>query len=374
MTSPLSKTLNTFLNPSAISPDSYYTATGGKDPEMDALGHGVALGVGYAGVAALLAAAFRDSRVRKAKKMREMVLSGVNVQQPVLSPDPSLRDTQEEEDEANIGMQILPKTAADEAANTLNSAGSSIKDYWNAMRSGASEYAPAISFGGAGLGAVLGYTLTQKLLTDKDIAKNKEQVADLKNRIDKLMYDEFLRTRGVEMPPAMKEAAYNRALALLDEGMAKEAEMDAATMSKLMEQEASPANERGTVNTASSMATSLYLLYALAAGALSFRLAKNMTDKADPARNRLKAMELMTKRRMLYSRPPEFISGTDLDEELRKAKENSSVQQPVTDKPAVQRRLAVGVPPQLSAKKPEAPAQASTPVDATDPIAALLNA
>jgi len=359
MTNEVGKLVNTFVNPFAWDPRSYHSLTNGANPDLDALGHGVTLGLGAAAVTAALATLFRDSRLRKAKKLRQGVVSSINAQQPILSPDPSLHDTKAEEAEKLIGSEPLSKVANDGQVSTLGSAWEGLKNWYKDMRSGASEAAPALAIGGASLGAVIGYALTQKILTDRDTARSKAESADVRNRLDKLMYDEYMRTRGV-VPTEQKTAAkdgYEKAMLAGNEGAG---------------------NQRGSVEAGVSTVAGMYLIYALAAAAISFHLAKKFTDSKDPSRNKLKALELMTKRRLLYARPPEFVPGTDLDAEAEKLREaQQSGEQPVAEKPKVQQRLSVTPPKHLPTPPKHLPTpqpKAEIPVDASDPIAAMLNA
>lgn len=128
------------------------------------------------------------------------------------------------------------------------------------------------ALGGGMLGAQVGKKIsanTEEEELDVDTAKHK---ADL----DKLMYAEFRRTRGLD-----KKAEYN-----------PESE--------------SPKGQGGVVGPAINLTSKLYLLYAAAAGILAHNVAKGFMDKKDPARAREKALLEFAKQKARMTGVPQL--------------------------------------------------------------------
>jgi hypothetical protein len=239
-------------------------------------------------------------------------------------------------------------------------------------------------------------------MADKDRRTSLEQrMKKLRNRIDKMMYDEYTRTRGLQpQTPAPAETLPEKtAAAPLTPESTRSGGASPNRYSHTSAEDTGPGigTTLGNMTNPANLTRgieSMWWLWATAAFALTYRASKVYNDKNDPARQRLKQIKRVAEERAKVTEAPMLMDQSSLED-----------LQPAATKPKVRKLTSVGsrTPPQAprattaqavnsgnsrflqesdlrelgrKAMTPELAAKAQAAglsVDPKDPYAALLN-
>jgi hypothetical protein len=270
----LKKLLDTFFNPFASAEDVYMPkalsapAEGGfawhnrwlpvvfgnpryKDRHARALFRAGELAVGYGSAAYLVRAALQKIQAKKGGEDAAKIEAYLNSRFPVLSPDPSLQDYTREQRLRQQGLEVLDDKQALDFSDFVPSF-TRPNEYWLAL-----NFVAALGASGAAI------TLYDRLQKKKEERRTSSELSSARQKLDKLYYDEFLRTRGLE---------------------SKEAGGPFAT------------------------AKSVYILYAVATGALAYASARRYFQYSDPARKQLKELKDVAREQGKLRRAPVMLS------------------------------------------------------------------
>jgi hypothetical protein len=345
----LTRLFNTLFNPFArkniLTPPNATAWTG-------ALHHAGGLAVGYGGLGLLVRKVVQSSQESKTQETLQRLRAFSAARNPTLSIDPDLDDEEQEKELENLGIPDLP---------VLKAAGSDAFKFFNPFsritkREATGDHDPAHM--ALALSAVIaagygGWKL-QDYIGDQGREKDRDtRVSNMRNLIDKMLFEEVQRTR---LP--QKAAAFVAASQFLE----KEGR-DFITSSSQQSKDFSSSGQGGAslgsavgsvVGSPIRTIETLWWLWATAAFALSYAASKRFADKADPNRVRLKEIENIAKERAKVQDAPVLLD------------ESSFSGAPVlkgSPEPPKPRSIAA-VPVQGVKTK--------TPVDATDPYASIL--
>lgn len=281
---------NTFFNPFE---DKDILVPGDATPMSKSLYHAAMLGLGYGGAAYALRKILAHKDKMEGQTLTDKMESSLNARNPVLSIDPDLADSYEEEKLRRKGvidkkelLSLDKEGAPDEEASR-----SKLTDHNNMFAMAAAIAGLA---GGAGIGWHLADTETDQQMKEK----LKERIDTTQNEIDKSLYEEYLRTRqlqdGTELPG--QKVAYS------------ESEKEVRRQSGRIQGDV--ATDPGAWWNLGSMA---YGLYTVAATALAFKAMKNYTADNDPRRQRIKELKDVSKEMAKIKEAPTFIDATNFD-------------------------------------------------------------
>jgi len=330
---------NLFFNP--FGHDNLPT-THNDTPTSKMVKHGLGLAVGYGGVGLLARYLVHMKNKAQATTSDEKMKSYIAAKNPILSIDPSTRDYKREAKEKEIGVQdvkeegILEKSAEQlggQVAENVNSFGA---DTARGFMSGKQhDFHPALALAAALAGGVAGYSLMDKKL-DTDTNKSLEDdIAVDENKIDKLLYDEYMKSRGLNKqarepwtPSSSQEPATHT-------GNIADAIRDPKKIGNFM--------------------GSVAGLAALGIIALSYKASRDHFDESDPARQRLDKLKATLDEKGKMRGAPIF---TDISEFPK----GSSAKNGKGGGVGIQRK-----------SENKNPVKDATPVDESDPYANLLS-
>ena len=260
----------------------------------------------------------------------EKMKSYISAKNPILSIDPSTRDYKRESKEKEIGVQdvtdegILDKTAAGGAEIVQNL----MSDRKHSLH-------PALALAAALAGGAGGYALMDKKL-DTDTNKNLEDdIAVDENKIDKLLYDEYVQSRNLNKQAQEIKPYKPRSRA---PATAAGNAMDLAT----------------DWTKAGPLVKSGLGLAALGIIALSYKASRDHFDSTDPARQRLDKLKATLAEKGKVRGVPTFSDITDFPK-------GSSAKNGTGGGVGIQRK-----------SENKNPVADNTPVDESDPYANLL--
>ena len=223
-------------------------------PTSKALKHAAGLAVGYGGLGMLM------RYLKKIKDEADVTTTDtkmrdyIEAKNPILSLDPSTRDTKREQKERNIGVQ-----------RTVNDPTFSDKE-------ASSKLHPALAIAaalGAGYG---GYRLADRKI-DKDEQKEiDEQTAQDENKIDQLLYQEYVRSRGLDKTAEQKP-------------------WYAPTVPRGGSNPSNSAHYNPGTERVGAATASIYGVIALGLMALSHKAARSYMDNNDASRQRMKQLQ-----------------------------------------------------------------------------------
>lgn len=207
--------------------------------------------------------------------------SELNARLPVLSPDPNLQDMKQEARMQGLGM--LPKTAEDKSS--LKAA---FSDIWHLGRSSLHKWYLPVVLLSAYAGIHGGWKAGDALINKLEEKSLKKRLGSAQNSLDKVLYDEYMRSRGFGGLP--KEAATGKEEAA--SGSEKQ-----SVWSRLFD----PARA----------GEQLLTLYALVAWMASHIATKKLMDKRDPQRKRTKDLTDYFESLRARQQPAGFIDLSD---------------------------------------------------------------
>jgi len=287
----ITKTLNTFFNP--FEWDNILKLRGQSESDA-ALMHGASLTVGLGAAAALARSLSRKGEGNRENEIR----AWSNARYPVMSIDNSLRDSAKEEKIRSAGsrgqIEDLPelnKTSKDDGNKADQSftqiLPSPTKVVGNIAGSNFSVDHPAVALAAAIAGLYGGYKLSDY---SKDANRSEEldnKIKQKQNDIDKLVYQEYMRTRGLEKAAVEKKYTYT--------------DFDKSpTITGTMTTEPIRGLRRffGTG----------YSMWVLGAASLAYIYSKKYHDKNDPARSREKQLQEVARDRARQTDAPIMLS------------------------------------------------------------------
>lgn len=212
--------------------------------------------IGWLGVGFAVRMLLQAPKAGANKKLQKRLNRYINARNPIISVDPSLKDTEEEKEEREIGLNKESSTS-----ESIKKSGAELMRLFKALgREDRSNLHLAATIAASTGGAIAGYKLADKLFSRKHSTDLEKDIQNDRNLMDKLVYDEYIRTRG------------------LNKGLNKEsAEEDLNA-------------DKGPSANPLKAVTGLWWVYAAAAMALSYKAAKAWGDKNIPSRVRAESL------------------------------------------------------------------------------------
>jgi hypothetical protein len=240
-----------------------------------------------------------------------------------------VEDLEEEIRLRGAGVDPLSKNAAEDEEQE----GAAANFFGDLVGGKFSIAEPGVGFLASMGGIYGGYKLADYIADARKKSKMSGDIDQKRNEIDKLIYDEYMRTRGIT-----KDASFTRPTSV-----------DLDRRKGALEQLGQNPIESG-----SRLAAIGYTTIGMLTLALAYKYSKDYHNKNDPARARIKQLEGVAKRRAMQTQAPLFLEAGSLPDIQAGAK-----------------RIA---PP-----KPKAPTRVSTTpgiktADPTDPLGSILNA
>ena len=289
--------LNTFFNPVAfdrtiVSPDA--------SPTKKALLHAGGLGVGYGGLAFLL---------RKLHKLKESEMLGINQElskkdtaaytsgkYPTLSIDPDVSDIDEEEalkerlllgggdvsEQKQANSSFMADGISGATGQFLHDISSKKHDSAHLALATAAVFAATAG----------GWRLADYLEDAERRSRLDESIADTKNKVDKMIYDEYKRVKGT---PGQKVASGDSVFA---EEITSQIPSSRDTLTSPSRYPKAFAN--------------FYWLWATFAFAFSYKAMRSFSDKNDPARKRMKELKSLMSQRQKMTGSPVLLDASQL--------------------------------------------------------------
>jgi len=336
----LVRLLNSLFNPFARE-DILYPAN--STSRSRAFHHAGTLAVGYGGLGLVLRKVVQAQQKSKRLKTMRKLRSFSAARNPTLSIDPNLNDEEQEKELENLGIPELPVLKA------ANEEGGIVDREITGRHDPAHFALAAVAAIAGGYG---GWRLAD-YLADQDMGKKLDtRISKTRNLIDKMIFDEIERIRGPQ-----KAAAFTAACWCLE----KESDDKNRRFSDHA-QEGGGSDLWGTAgkllyppNLAQGVMT-VWWLWVAAAFALSYSAAKRFADKKDPNRVRLEELENISKERAKVREAPVLLD----ESSLTSFPDFSGSPKPPPP------------PPRSIAPVPVQGVKTKTPVDASDPYAAIL--
>jgi hypothetical protein len=295
----LIKTLNTFFNP--VEYENVWRIPGqSRAQQAVTLGASKAIGIGTA--TALARTLLRKNQANRGEQLK----SWAGARFPVVSADPSTRDTRRERKLTSAGV---PKKIADvgelkiakEEGTAMGAGAGKALDFIRQIGSGEFPVEePALAMLGTAAGAYGGYRLADYIADARRKNQLSGDIEGKKNEIDKLIYKEYLRTRGLEKKAAemeQKEAV----------GLARETHGTMQDKPGLLS-----AAARDPFRFSGRLAGAGLSAWTVLAATLAYKYSKEYHDKNDPARARMKQLQQVAKMRAKQKQAPLFLEGGDL--------------------------------------------------------------
>jgi hypothetical protein len=196
----------------------------------------------------------------KKKKSDKELRKYINAKYPIVSLDPNLDDTLDEKAEREIGLEKMSSGAWEEFKSFFKSVG---------RQDRANLHLAATIMSSVG-GAIGGYKIADKLISRREQNELRNKIDTNKNEMDKLMYEEYMRTRGLN-------------------------------------KESRDKNVKWGVGTA---AFNMWLVWATMSLALAYSGSKRYFDKEDPKRQRMKELMDIAKEQSKIKETPMLINET----------------------------------------------------------------
>jgi len=269
-----------------------------KNEQLErALKHAAGIGMGWFGLTLLARQLLDKSQGTSRNKYDDKLRSYVNARYPVISPDSSkITSLKREGTETDAGLpsfkeliELETKTAEDKGTSVTRAFADkfvnpipidpnkkpSISNFVSTLSSQNIHPAHiALTLAAALAGVTAGSKLSNKMSSKSREEVLDKRIADARAEMDKLMFDEYRRTRGLD-----KSAK------------AYDVEED----------------NRGYITKSLSALPKLYLLYAAGVGALAYSISKRFMDDKDPHRARLKALNEYARDRAKMAGAPQII-------------------------------------------------------------------
>ncbi len=204
------------------------------------------------------------------KQGDKKIRSYLNARYPIVSFDPSLKDNKIEALQREIGV--------DKTANVVSEGFGQVQDFVGMMgRKDRANLHLAATLAASYGGGVLGWKIADKLLDKQRERELDKKIEDNRNEMDKLMYTEYLRTRG--LPKTAKD-------------------------------------ENKHTKPASSLWRALgaaWWVWAVGSMAIAYRAGKGYMDSTDPNRKRVKELQEIAKSQAKLNENPILIGDSDFN-------------------------------------------------------------
>ena len=294
----VARVLNTFFNPLAFDRT---LAPAGASPTRKALIHAGGLGIGYGGLAIVL---------RKLHKLKELETLGINSEissdrksysegkYPTFSIDPDEQDLEEEKELETRLLGEGDKTAADDGSFSSGVAGFTGKALHD-ITSGKHDPAHlALATAAVFAASAGGWRLADYLEDTSRRDKLDKSIAETRNKLDKMIYDEYARVKGMG-----KQAAIS----------AEEVEGTRPSIPRMM---TDPRRYPDAI-------ANFWWLWATFAFAFSYKAMRTYSDKQDPARSRMKDLKKVLGSRSKLKEAPVLLDASELPEMPGKSEEGA---------------------------------------------------
>jgi hypothetical protein len=293
-----------------------------------ALKHGAGLTVGYGGLAMVLRY-LKDLKERsEVTTDTEKMRSYIEAKNPILSLDGSTRDAKRERKEKDIGVQEV--TSMPGISKTASAVGGMTSKDVSWMH-------PAIALAAMIGGGYGGYKLMDRKLDRQKNNEIQDEIEENENKIDKLLYEEYKRTRGLD------KMAYTLGDAASD--VKGRSNTEAATDAMF-----SPAK-------VGRMGASLYGIAALGLLTLAYKSSKDYMDENDPNRQRMSQLRKILDEKGKVRSAPKFADLSKLPKATGSAPKSSA---------------SAGVSLQRKSDNKNPIKDSKAAVDETDPYAELV--
>jgi hypothetical protein len=300
--------------------------------------HALGLTVGYGGIGLLARYAKHLKDKAQSTKSDERMKAFIGAHNPIVSLDPSTRDTKREEKERGIGVQ----ETTEEVGLRKEADGA---EYMKQLQRGKQHAMhPAVAIAAALAGGLGGYSLMdRKLDTDRN-EDLEDQIETDENKIDKLLYEEYIKSRGLDK--TAEEDWITAGGHTYSSGKLPASE-GTTLAGNAMDIVGDPAQGW-------SLAKSTMGLVAMGLMALSYKASRNYMDENDPNRQRMKQLRSVIEEKGKVRSAPIFSDLSEFPEAPAKAKKTSSGT-------SLQRK-----------SETKNPIKSATPADESDPYANLL--
>ena len=332
------RALNHFFNPLALRSSDLLTPSDAS-PGGVALSSGAGKAIGYGTLAFAVHRLLEAKRKAEERKSSDKIKAYAGARFPILSIDPNLEDTAAEEELQSRGVRArdpLPELAKE---GTL----------WNDLLTGNVDPKHLMLNTAGVIGGVAGGWRLADYMSEQRRKKELDtRLASSKNKIDSLLHEEYIRTRGLAPPEVTEpESADEEQIekAAVDSRQAFEAPSGGSGAAGIVTDTAK--NIGGLPNAVGSVGW----LWAVAAMAMAHRASKHFSDKHDPNRIRQGELKRVARERALVKSAPTLLDESQLPARV-----------PGTPKPSDKKKQVGSV--DVSAGGP--------PVDKRDPYAGLL--
>jgi hypothetical protein len=354
----LPRLLNTLFNPFARE-DILYPPD--STPWTRAVYHAGGLAIGYGGLGVVLRKLVQTQQKSTTQETLQKLRAFSSARNPTVSIDPHLDDAEQEKELENLGLPELPhlKAAADPTSAIPfyggSAAATSVNPILNPLgRELRGKHDPAhLALAAAAvIAAGYGGWRLQDYINDRNTEEGiEDRIAKTKNLIDKMVFKEVERTRGLRKAAAFSAVSF--CLEKESQGLSPD-DLPSADEKK----HGLWGSARGVLNPFSGAALrgieTLWWVWAAAAFALSYGAARKFADKVDPNRKRLTEIESLAEDRSRVYEAPVLLDESSF----------SSIP-PLASRPeSSAQRVPAAVPVEGVKTK--------TPVDAMDPYASIL--
>ena len=358
----LPRLLNTLFNPFARE-DILYPPN--STPWTRAVYHAGGLAVGYGALGVVLRKLIQNQQKHKTQETMHKLRAFSAARNPTLSIDPNIDDEAQEKELENLGLPELPglKAAAlfgdaEEPVTVVpgyrgSAAATAVNPILNPIgREIRGKHDPAhLALAAAAVVAAgyAGWRLQDYINDRKTKAELEDRIAKTKNLVDRMVFKEVERTRGLRKAAALSAVSF----CLEKESQALSPGSFPSSDEKKHGLWGSATGLLNPLNAVRGLET-LWWVWAAAAFALSYGAARKFADKADPNRKRLKEIETLAEERSKVYEAPVLLDESSF----------SSIP-PLAGRPESSvSRTTAAVPVEGIKTK--------TPVDAMDPYASIL--
>ena len=284
----LNRVINTLFNP--LEYQNILQPTN-STPLSKGMHHAGALALGYGGLGLVLRKLLsKGTGVPDKAALQAQVAARF----PTLSMDPNLDDEEEEQKIRELG---LTKGAAEDGA---------VKQLFTGSQHGAH---PGMAILGALAGGTIGYKLSDFLEDRKREAELDKSIAQQQNEIDKLLHEEYVRTRGLSPKVAADGGV------VTPESLNKRFPNSSGGAGEIPGSEA-PLWVGNPLNWPKAISTT-YWMWVLAATAMGYQASKKYMNSTDPARKRMKQISDIARQRAKVTQAPHLIDESDFGDPLK---------------------------------------------------------
>ena len=310
MSNEASKYLNLLFNPFEYE---NLPKSKGETPFETGVKHAVGLTAGYGSIGMLMRYLHKMKTEASVTKNDKKMRSYINAKHPILSLDNSTRDLKTEQKEKGTGVRTVDEIPGLNKQADLRKA---VSGLWGGMNEGTSRLMstnkdslhPALALaavlGGGGLGwSLAGNKITKD--TNKELDNN---IDENENAVDKLLYEEYIKTRGLDKFAATDQEVYNR----------HSGQVPASATGNILEALKDPTK-------LSAGAASAYSIAALGLTYLAYKTSKGYTDSIDEDRSRMKQLKNILSEKGKVRNAPKFYDMTSFPDKGSAVPKSNSV-------------------------------------------------